>query len=458
MKINKIIAILLCVLPLYVMAQPNKSVWKHRYDQTLVMKMFLSKPDGKGNSQVALKFEDVLEIIKRVDMLSLQVPKIVYLVGWQYNGHDDKYPAFFEVNEQLKRSADANAKESLSWLIGEAKKYHTTVSLHINMTDAYEDSPLWDTYVKEGLISKTAKGELKVIGNYNNRKAYHINYKREWESGWAQKRIDSLLSVIPAVRDGGTIHLDAWIARDSEGHGESKTLEMGYQKKVADYWLSKGIDPTTEWVMDYMRGRVPYYWHFNRRTQQDYMNDPARLVTGGHLNPDLKQSEFDLEFLFGTSMYGENIFPRKSTAIVQNEWISDFNRDFYLNFLQYAFLNRLTRLRIDGKDKSRVAYYDHNVEVSMGDSTVRQQDLLLRDHNTVFFPIVWQEEKRIGLYSNKAQLLKRKLPKEWDGVHTVTLYKVDAVGLQAVGEVNVVNGTFQLKMEGGIPYLIKPKD
>ncbi|WP_270087281.1 hypothetical protein [Sphingobacterium sp. SYP-B4668] len=305
------------------------------------------------------------------------------------------------------------------------------------------------------LYSKVA---TPVIGNYNNRKAYHINYKREWESGWAQKRIDSLLSIAPVLRDGGTIHLDAWIARESEGHGESKTLEIEYQKKVADYWLSKGIDPTTEWVMDYMRGRVPYYWHFNRRTQQDYMNDPARLVTGGHLNPDLKQSEFDLEFLFGTSMYGENIFPRKPAAIVQNEWISDFNRDFYLNFLQYAFLNRLTRLRVDGKGKSRVAYYDHNVEVSMGDSTVRQQDLLLRNHNTVFFPIVWQEEKQIGLYSNKAQLLKRKLPKEWDGVHTVTLYKVDAVGLQAVGEVNIVNGTFQLRMEGGIPYLIKPKD
>jgi hypothetical protein len=29
-------------------------------------------------------------------------------------------------------------------LIKEAKAYHTTISLHINMIDAYKDSPLWD--------------------------------------------------------------------------------------------------------------------------------------------------------------------------------------------------------------------------------------------------------------------------------------------------------------------------
>jgi len=458
MKINRIIGILLTLLPLWAVAQSAKPIWKHRYEQTLVMKMFLSKPDGKGGSQVALKFEDALEIIKKVDRLSLQVPKIIYLVGWQYNGHDDQYPAFFAVNEKLKRSADAHARESLSWLIREAKKYHTTVSLHLNMTDAYEDSPLWDTYVRKGLISKTKNGKLKVIGTYNNRKAYHINYKREWESGWAQKRIDSLLWLIPELKDAGTIHLDAWIARDSEGHGENKALEIEYQQKVADYWLSKGIDATTEWVMDYMRGRVPYYWHFNRRTQQDYLDDPASLVTGGHLNPDLKQSEFDLEFLFGTSMYGEDVFPRQSAAIAQNGWVADFSRDFYLNFLQYAFLNRLTRLRVDGEGKSRVVHYDRDVQTSIGDSTVRQQEILLRDHNTVFFPIVWQAEKQIGLYSTKAQLLKRKLPKDWDGVHTVSLYKVNATGLQFVKDLSIAEGWCELKMDRGVPYLIKPKD
>lgn len=119
--------------------------------------------------------------IRATDNLSLGIPKVVYLVGWQYNGHDDKYPAFFDANPLLKRDCDQTALESLRWLMREARKYHTTVSLHINMTDAYDDSPLWNEYVEHDLISKNADGSLKVIGEYNNRKAYQINYQREWE-------------------------------------------------------------------------------------------------------------------------------------------------------------------------------------------------------------------------------------------------------------------------------------
>ena len=39
-------------------------------------------------------------------------------------------------------SRDATAEESLRWLMREARKYNCLVALHINMFDAYEDSPL----------------------------------------------------------------------------------------------------------------------------------------------------------------------------------------------------------------------------------------------------------------------------------------------------------------------------
>ena len=146
----------------------------------------------------------------------------------------------------------------------EARKYHTIVSLHINMTDAYDDSPLWDEYVKHDLISKNADGTLKVIGEYNNRKAYQINYKNEWEAGYTQKRIDTLLSLLPELKEAGTIHSDAWIARPSEGHNETVIKEAEYQKKAALYWKAKGMDITSEWVMDYMVGYVPYAWHLKK--------------------------------------------------------------------------------------------------------------------------------------------------------------------------------------------------
>lgn len=86
----------------------SKVPWKHQYDQTLTMKLFLSQAefDGKnkrkdnGKSTVYLTITDALEVIKKIDNLTLGIPKIIYLVGWQYNGHDSKYPAFFEGNER----------------------------------------------------------------------------------------------------------------------------------------------------------------------------------------------------------------------------------------------------------------------------------------------------------------------------------------------------------------------
>ena len=85
---------------------------------------------------------------------------------------------------------------------------------------------------------------------HNGRKAYQINYRNEWKKGYAQKRIDSLLKVLPQLKQAGTIH-----------------------------------------------------------TQEDLLKIPAALVTGGHFNPDLKHSDFGLEFLFGAGMYGKIYSP-----------------------------------------------------------------------------------------------------------------------------------------------------
>jgi len=110
--------------------------YMHQYDKLMMQKLFLARPDQKGGSNVGMTFADVLEVIKGMDNLSRGVPKIVYLVGWQYEGHDCKYPAFHEFNKALKRPEDATARDSYLWLQREAKKYNTTVSVHLLVQDA----------------------------------------------------------------------------------------------------------------------------------------------------------------------------------------------------------------------------------------------------------------------------------------------------------------------------------
>lgn len=442
------------------LSQLSATDFNHDYSQTWVSKIYLATPDKETGSSVKITFEQALDLIKQTDNLTLEVPKIVYLVGWQYNGHDDKYPAFFEVNPFLKRDCDSNALESLRWLIREARKYHTAVSLHINMTDAYEDSPLWNDYVEKDLISKERNGELKVVGNYNQRKAYQINYRNEWNTGYTQMRIDKLIEMIPELKESATIHPDAWLARPSEGHSESAITEAEYQKKAACYWKAKGFDITTEWVLDYMIGYIPYYYHLNHftlgntihgYTQNEYMRIPADVCTGTGFNPNIKDADFDLGFLFGTTCYGELIWSDQST------WISKLTEAFMLNCPQYFFLNKQKRLSLTGTGKGRVVEYTDNIQVSLPDSTVTQSRRVLRDKNTICFPAVWRKDQGVIVYSSSAEEKKQfDTPLLWGNAQSATLYEVSVEGLKKIKQIPVSHSKISVDMKKNIPYYIVP--
>jgi hypothetical protein len=435
----------------------KETVWKqpyrHDYSQTWTTKMFLASPDGKGGSDVKITFKQALSIISMIDTLTLGVPKIIYLVGWQYNGHDDRYPAFFEVNQALKRAEDATAEESLRWLMREARKYNTTISLHINMTDAYDNSPLWQEYVENDLISKNSDGKLKVIGEYNNIKAHQVNYRNEWEKGYTQMRIDRLLQLLPELKVAATIHIDAWIARPSEGHNESAVTEADFQRKALRYWNMKGLDVTSEWVMDYMTGLVPLAWHFNSFVQDDYLRIPAGVYTGVGINPDIKEND-ELAFLFGTSSYGEPLWK----SPVTDKWIQALTRDFMLKCPQYFYLNSLKRLGVDGEGKNRIARYSRQVSVSLADSTVRQQNRILRRKNTISFPAVWRDDAGMILYTDEPNGEYRfDIPLEWGNVKNTTLYRFTENRWIPAGKIKIKENTFVVTLETETPYYAIPE-
>ena len=443
---NYILLLYLCVCQLCLGAD-----FKHDYSQTWVSKIALAHPDLKGGSIVHINFEQALELIKKTDRLTLGVPKIVYLVGWQYNGHDDKYPAFFEVNKWLKRDSDATAEESLNWLIREARQYNTFVSLHINMTDAYDDSPLWGEYVEQDLISKNSDGTLKIIGEYNQRKAYQINYRNEWEKGYTQMRIDRLLELLPELKKSATIHLDAWIVRPSEGHNESIIVEAEYQKKALLYWKAKGLDVTSEWFMDYMTGYVPLAYHFNGFTQAEYLSVPADVYTGVGLNRDLRSTDFDLGFLFGTTCYGELAWNDQQT------WEETLTREFMLNCPQYFFLNRLKRESVEGTGNNRIARYSENVKVSLPDRKIWQGNRILRNENTIAIPAVWRDDSGVVIYStDRTGKTIFDIPYLWGDTRNATLYQITTGGLQEVKKLKITGGELEIELTPGTPYYVIP--
>ncbi|PQB05389.1 endo-alpha-N-acetylgalactosaminidase family protein [Aureitalea marina] len=264
--------------------------WMLDYNKTLVTKFFMCSRDGKGDfDTVYLDFEGALDVIRKLDNITLGIPKVVYLVGWQYNGHDSKYPSWAEVNNALKRPQDITALQSLRWLIGEARSYNTTVSLHLNMIDAFQDSPLWSTYLEEDVIAKDSLGNPIPGEVFWDMQSYQISYTMEWELGLAQQRIDCLLEMIPELKEGGTIHIDAFHSMRPSGVGEpispytgiTMEEEIATQRKIFRYWREKGLDVTCEAGMYWLRkdpflGLQAASWHNTSSNfeKEDWLGKP----------------------------------------------------------------------------------------------------------------------------------------------------------------------------------------
>jgi len=267
--------------------------------------------DGKI-AKVCMTFADSLAAIERVSNATCNVPQMVLLTGWQYEGHDSKYPAWGEVCSHLKRPQDETALESLRWLFQKARSYNCLVTLHVNMFDAYADSPLFEEYVAKDIIAKDIHGD-PIIGNrWSGMDCYHISYVQEWKHGLAQKRIDGLLEMVPELRENGCVYLDAFLGarmRDQEGPispylGYSKEEEAAAMRKILRYWREQGVDPGVEhaWGMrlDRCVGLTPYVAaSYGQRDLPDslYTTSPYHAGFDGPMPPGDFLARFCLETL-----------------------------------------------------------------------------------------------------------------------------------------------------------------
>lgn len=434
---------------------------RHQYHQTLTMKLFMSQAlfDGKykrkdnGKSELFLTCEMALDIIRRIDNLTLGIPKIVYLVGWQYNGHDSKYPAWFEGNDAIRRPQDTNALESIKWLMKKASEYHTTVSLHLNMFDTYEDSPLWNIYLKNNIIARNSDGSLRGC-----EWGYPLSYDREWATGYAQKRIDSICTLLP-LENAGTVHIDAFHSwppvpvADGKGGtridlapgpispflGNTVEDETEAQRKIFHYWATKGIDVTSEGV-DFLRettfeGLQPMAWWYGGALKY-YLKWPASYYCGGQDNSEWGR-------LFGTSMHGEDI--------VRNDYehLSGFKENFCMKTMVWYFLNRLDRLYVINTKEYKSVGFSGNVRTNLsgGQFRLTQGDRILVENDDLFLSALWMDGKKIVVYSkNGYENRTWTLPAEWSGSDSVKISRITASGREEKGTLEVISGKLTLSL------------
>lgn len=439
------------------------------YHQTLVLKLFLGmegrpverlarEPMFQKPHDVLCTFEQALDVIRRTDALTRGMPKIVYLVGWQKGGHDHGYPAWDEVNPRLKRAQDATPLASLRWLIREARRYHTTVSLHLNMLDAYRQSPLWEEYVANDCLARDEKGELLSPGiAMEGEPMYNVVYPREWAAGLAQRRIDRLIAMIPELRAGHTIHVDVFIAQraayDSFEEGDpispwharpehggltpDKYVET--QRRIFHYWRERGFDVTGEGIFwahppgEGFTGLQSMSWWYPGDPGYQ-MRIPECLMARGRTDRG-----GDGDFRFGSSMHGEEIWQKDLAGM------PGFLGMFCRTTLPWAFLSRHERVRFTNETLE----YSEGVvaRVESGHKVIRQGEFVLRRDDDLFVPAVWQRRELIAYSRDGYADRTWALPSDWRGVRRVDVYRVtpDGVVLQTRSR-DVAGGQLELSL------------
>ena len=393
------------------------------------MKIFLAERTDEGRGcRVYLTFEQALEVIERLDRITCAAPKIVYLVGWQYNGHDSKYPAWAEVNERLKRAQDATALESLKWLMHEGRKHHTTVSLHINALDAYEDSPLWQEYLDKDIIAKGKSGApLKGIV-WNGQQSYPLSYAKEWETGCAKRRIDRLLKMLPELKEAHTIHIDAFHTyppmpsappgeRDEGFKGISPFLgygperECAAQRKTFRYFRDYGLDVTSEHSaggrLDPFVGLQPMAWLY----EEPAPNIPPSLYCG---SPMRAEAEIRTD-------------PKKLPGLVE----------------QFC-LKAALEIRANAWRESNGSRPPEPAE--------RQRVV---QENDCCVPLVWKKEPTLLAYSRSGYANKTwKLLADWTRVKTVGCANITVESVTEAGTAEVKDGALTLTLMAGQAMVI----
>lgn len=222
------------------------------YRDCLVYKVFCDSP-GAGSFTT---YDDALGIIRTAHRLAPWQKQVVYLVGWQYEGHDTGYPATDVLNPRL------GTIEDLRRVASGAAELGAVVSFHDNFDDAYRTSPQWD----ESVIAHNDSDELCAGGVWAGGQSYILACAKYAER-YGSERVRRTLAQMP-VRESYHIDVLSAVPIRRDYHPEApESTEDGLRGKLAiiHEFNRAGIDVTSEGFTAPFVGAIGHAWHFWHR-------------------------------------------------------------------------------------------------------------------------------------------------------------------------------------------------
>lgn len=429
--------------------------YQYPYEKCMVMKLGLAypDPDRPGKSKVLMSFDDALAFIRKIDAMTQGIRKIYYFVGWQYLGHDDKYPDYFEVNEALKSPQDAAAADSFRRLCEEAEKYHSVVSVHINFNDAYDNAPSFPDFVRAGALIRKRSGKIHAIETYNGRKCYKICHKTYWESGLFCRQFDRFAQTFPFLVKAGTIHVDNFQCYKNYAPKVSIKEMQDARRKMIAYAHEKGMDITSEftykennllpnrpifglprdhwkWARQDTVGWIPMTWWRYRETRKELLDIPPEISCGGVFREKRRN-----QYLYG-NMHGEDIIIKGDP-----HWAEKFLECFATYQVPGHFLNAHRRMAIKGVGASTRCYFSEDIVSYAKHQKITWRGETMKEKETVFLPLV-QKEKQWIAYSRTGDARVRRVFES--GAAKADIYVITEEGNRYLRTVPVRDGRFYL--------------
>jgi hypothetical protein len=372
--------------------------------------------------------------------------QVVYLVGWQYRGHDTGYPATDQINPRL------GGIDGLRRLAAEAAQYNAVVSYHDNFDDAYRECPAWD----ESLIARNDRGELCKGGVWAGGQSYILAFKKYAEKA-GLARVRRTVGQMP-VRD--SYHIDVLSAVPMRRDYNRLAPESTHDSLEGKFAIIRefnrlGIDVTSEGFTAPFVGVIGHGWHFWRRDDTVFAGEESIPFVA-------------MVYHGGPTTYGRG-GPRtpsfcQDSALCGASYSTDWNKHtdahamaepLYLIVAPWTYLRdrKMQDYQRQG-DRCRVVYAaDTFVEVNTSSgqwkvvvdgTTVVENDLAVVRRNNL-----------VAIYARTARHAAIKLPAAWIGRQ---LQATNAcTGASAAVRVDAAQGTLALDLPAGEPVLVRPQ-
>ena len=322
------------------------------YRTSLAYKVIMTLADDV----VSTTFDETGEIARALYNVTDGLPQLIYLVGWQFDGHDDKYPSIDKIGTKV------GGAHKLQTLVDDcSSKYNALLSYHINIDDAYRDSPDWDpSYMSE----------------------HGVVHTLDWENEHFVRRMGAMFDICPVA---GSLHVDNTRFFNTYGNpmGEIAELEELYCGLLPMVeWLSeRGISLTTEGSNGMpIDGTLVFdgYWHHDVGMIGRQMLH-RKIVGGGHGMHWGTMTALDCGV--GSSIHVDFCYhPKQFCVDLERNFVGMVRRIYLGTMLYLYFLEReLTVCRIRGPESFYMEYDDgtvaditsrHSMRVTKGDMVI----------------------------------------------------------------------------------------